>query len=606
VELLTAPFATFAAEEAFADAVAAFEADAHAPIPVWTGARRDLDASVRLAAGLYDRRTTPARAPLGAVLSPPGDAVQRLVDPLAERWTTVEALTNACTRGEVESALIVGPYGALTSVRLRALLLAAHAAGDVELSFLTGRDVHSLAWMVAKQWAAIDDGVTAVGLVSAEDAADGVGAVEVFGPAELDRRDVQREILARRWRRLLFQGHGKDDSVNLGDFTVCGLNDEVAAGDGLRPRCGYGWPCYKDPAKLIPLRRVRAAEVVLSACNSGPLADLALYDPKYVLLLSAVDGPAQAIVTALGVHDSAEPENDRWIGAVVSGPGADGAALLNASLRTRHPHPGFWRFGAAVPQRRPAVAADPPVDAAVGAATFPLRAYLGTSLLPPAYPVRPRLERLARKVDAYAARGARGRGDALVRSLHADLQAIDYTLAARIAEDPEDPVMNWPNWFGDRSEVAPETVREERCSCGRVAERFDRVGVLAGIPTVSCLFCLRCGDVEFAMGTAPRLRVLASDRVTAGGVLAVDVEVHASTPGPVRLGAFVPPYLRDATRVEPALVRIPPRRAGSVARTSITVAPAAEVPAQAYYVTVFAVQHLGVTTHRRHFGVLPR
>ncbi|MGK5640260.1 hypothetical protein ACSNOK_18380, partial [Streptomyces sp. URMC 126] len=318
------------------------------PVPVPVDGRPDLADALAAANGLYAGVRSPHPLDLGIVLGP-GDlppGVAELARPLARRWLDERELADAAgfPARHPGTLLLVGVHDRLRLSPVRDLLLAAYRGAERALTLLSGRDGASVAWNVAKQYAATAPGVEALGLFTDTDRPPRPDGVRVFDDRDFARADVQGEILGTRWRRVVFQGHGKDDSVNLGDFTVCGLNPAVPAVPGLLgPRCAYGLPCYKPEDKLVPLHRVDAVEVVLSACNSGPLADLALYDPKYQLLLSALDGPARTVVSAVSVHDSDRPENVAWMRAALAG--ADSVDTLNASLAGSHPYPAFLRFG---------------------------------------------------------------------------------------------------------------------------------------------------------------------------------------------------------------------------------------------------------------------
>ncbi|MER6840253.1 hypothetical protein [Streptomyces platensis] len=143
------------------------------------------------------------------------------------------------------------------------------------------------------------------------------------------------------------------------------------------------------------------------------------------------------------------------------------------------------------------------------------------------------------------------------------------------------------------------------CHCGRPAQRFVRRGLLPHVLDTVCVVCLRCGDVTFQVPDAPQLLAFAPDEVPVGGVLEIRARLTAARPGPVRLGLFVPAYMREDTVVEPATTKV--RGSGKHAQdVSFRVRIADNTPPQAYYFTVFAVQDLAVSTARRHFGVVPR
>ncbi|GHF55274.1 hypothetical protein GCM10010218_40900 [Streptomyces mashuensis] len=598
----------------FPDAVAAFlAAPDRTPVPVPVHGRPDLERAVALADGLYGGLDRPAPLDVGVLLGaedlPAG--VAELARPLARRWVAEKELEDAggFPGRHPGTLLVVGPYGRLTLHPLRALLLAGRHGGERALTLLSGRDGASVAWNVAKQYAVPAADVAALGLFTDTDRPPPLPGVQVFDDRDFERADIRTEILGTRWRRVVFQGHGKDDSVNLGEFTVCGRNTAVPAVPGLLgPRCAYGLPCYKPEDKLVPLHSVEAVEVVLSACNSGPLADLALYDPKYQLLLNALDGPARTVVAAVSVHDSDRPENVAWMRAALAG--ADSVDVLNASLAGSHPYPAFLRFGLpGRPERTPPAPApaDHRPDPLLLTTGRRLTALLASGLLPPQHPLRPRLTRLARKTDQWTARPTHlaDRSPEEIRaSLAADLQSLDHALAEQVAAHPEDEVMNYPAHFGDRSRLDPR-VREVTCHCGRPAQEFTRRGLLPYVLDTTCAVCMRCGDVTFRVPESPALWAYAADEVEQGGVLEVRAALTPARNGPVRLGLFVPTYLRADTAVEPRTVKVR-GGAGEVRDVTFRVRCADGTAPQAYYFTVFAVQDLAVSTARRHFGVVPR
>ncbi|MFB0627486.1 hypothetical protein [Streptomyces sp. AB3(2024)] len=583
------------------------------PVPVPTEDRADLAESIGLARRLYGGLRQPHPLDVGILLGearlPEGFA--ELARPLARTWVAEEELADVAgfRARHSGSLLIVGRYDRLTLSPVRALLMATYRGPRHGLTLLSGRDDASVVWNVAKQYAEPALDVDALGLFTDTDRPPRLPGVQVFDDRDFERSDIQAQILGTRWRRVAFQGHGKDDSVNLGEFTICGRSVPAPATPGLLgPRCAYGLPCYKPEDKLVPLNRVEAVELVLSACNSGPLADLALYDPKYQLLLNALDGPARTVVSAVSVHDSDRPENVAWMhGALI---GADSVDTLNASLAGSHPYPAFMRFGMpGAPEDTPAPPAPAnhrpdPLMLTVGGR---LTAYLASDLLPHNHPLRPRLTKLARKVDLWVARPthlADQSPEQIDASLTADLQSLDHAITEQVAADPETELMNYPAHFGDRSSLDPE-VREVTCHCGRPAQEFTRRGLLPHVLDTTCAVCMRCGDVTFRIPDAPTLLAHAADEVGQGGVLEVRATVTAARTGPVRLGLFVPGYLREDTTLEPATTRL--RLTGGRAEdVAFRVRFAPGTAPQAYYFTVFAVQDLAVSTARRHFGVVPR
>ncbi|SHF88033.1 hypothetical protein [Streptoalloteichus hindustanus] len=602
-------FHPFDTTEEYAEAVEEFLAGTTGSVPVLVAGRDDLRDGLAAAPDLYagPRRPDPLTTGvlLGAEELPPG--LVALARPLATTWLAASDLDLAALRREAGELLVVGVYDQLRLDPVRELLLASYRCPTGGPSFLSGRDVPSLSWHLAKQYAAPSAAVSAVGVFTDTDRPPRTDEVLVFDDRDFERRDIQAEILDRSWRRVVFQGHGKDDSINLGEFTICGLNPGVPPSpDLLRPRCGYGLSCYKPEDKLVPLRNVRATEVVLSACNSGPLADLALYDPRYQLLLNALDSPARTVVSAVSVHDTDRPENVAWARGAVAG--ADSTDVLNASLAASHPYPAFLRFGVPEPNRpaapQPAEHAPDPLVLGVGRR---LTALLTGDLLPPQHKLRPRLGKLARKVDGWVARPTHTADQdpgEIRASLEADLQSLDHVIARQVADNPEDEIMNFPAHFGDRSRLAAEATEAVTCHCGRPAQRFLRRGLLPHVLDTTCVVCMRCGDVVFRIPDSPELWADAAEEAPHGGELVVRLRVRGSRRGPAQLGLFVPTYLRTACAVDPVTtrVRLSPDEEREV---RFTLRFAEDTSPQAYYFTAYVVQDLAITTARRHFGVVP-
>ncbi|MFF4686794.1 hypothetical protein [Streptomyces sp. NPDC001307] len=514
---------------------------------------------------------------------------------------TVDAAGPAPAR----SLLVAGLYEHFTLDPLWTALLAA-ARADTPITFLTGRDAASLAWFTAKQYAGIAADVQRLGLYTSTDRPPAPAGIHLRDERDVESEDIRTEILGTRWRRVLFQGHGKDDSINLADFTVCGLNETAPRAPGLLgPACAYGPTCYKPMDKLIQLREVRAAEIVLSSCNNAPFADAAIYDPKFQLMLNAIDGTAKDVVAAVTIHDSDRVENRVWMDAALRG--ASSAPSLNAGISTVQPFPAYLHFGMAADDAGP-LPEPPSVDPGplLLTASARLTAYLAGGLLPPGNPLRPRLGKLAAKVEGLVTRRSLAVRDqtGTMRGLLDDLQSLDQAIAARIAEDPENEISDYPAHFGDRSRLDASSAARVLCHCGRPAERYTRRALVPTALDTECVVCPRCGDVSLRLPGAPTVRIHADDEVPQGGTLRVRLVVRGARTGPLRLGVHVPRYLRADCAVEPALHRI--RVTPDEDRVAeFTLSLSAGTSPQAYYVTAYAVQDLAVTMARRHFGVVP-
>ncbi|MFJ2178424.1 hypothetical protein ACIOHE_36710 [Streptomyces sp. NPDC087851] len=586
-------------------AVARFADSATSPVPVWTGARDDLLDGVALAEDVYPARGAVRPCATGVVL---GDAlpepVLRAARPLALTWVTdVDDLP------ESGSVLVVGAYPELTAEKLRPLVDATHRSSR-NLFLLTGRDVHSVSWMIAKQYAA-PDARGPVGMFSALDSASPVPGVEWFGADDMRHRDIQGLALNRVWRRLLFHGNGTEDQLHLGQFTVCGLSPAGDREPGRQgPKCAFGLGCVKPEDKLVPARAVRAAELVLANCFSGPFADHGAYDPKYLGLLAAVDGPAQTVVATLFACDAQRPEVLAWLGAAERG---SAARALNDRLADINPYPAFVQVGLQAPAaaHEPVVPGGEDIEDRDAAGSYlrevggRLSGLLDSGLTAQDHPLRPRLRPLADTVLRDTVRtvtGAAPERRAALAAVAKEVTSLDLALAQRFAKHRDDPVFDFSTYFGERSVAEEWTALDAACACGGPLDGYLHRGVVPQVTDTVRGVCARCGDVYNALVGAPLLRVDTPIGGAPGTSITVRVEAVARRAGTVNLGIVPSPTIR--VRVRPALRRVEVA-AGRPARAEFTVEIEEDAVPQLYCLLPFAVHDLGIAVSRVYFTVAP-
>ncbi|MFF3469125.1 hypothetical protein [Streptomyces sp. NPDC002619] len=590
-------FAPYTELDDYTRAVADAEAG-YGPLPVWTGSRADLLDGIALAEQLYGGHRAPDPADTGVLLGddPLPEALRALVAPLARHWVTAPARLP-----EEGSVLLVGTYGGLRGDEVQPVVDAAYAAGR-PLFLLTGRDVHSLSWVVAKQYARVVPGA-AVGVVSELDAAKAVPGADVWcGADDVRRLDIKEVALGRVWRRVLFHGNGKDDQLNLGQFTLCGASPVAALPGAPGPKCAYKLGCTKPMDKLIPARAIRAAELVLANCFSGAPAGHAMYDPKYLILLGALDGPAQTVVATLTACDGQRPENLAWLTGTARAGSAAGA--VNESLRDINPYPSFAQVGlqsSGLGEEQGTAAPVPDPQLPLHTLGARLTGLLDSGLLGPEYPLRPRLRALA---DTLLHDVVRTRDVApALEGIAKETKSLDLALAHRFAKHHDDPVLRFPTYFGERSVADPPAPVDTPCTCGRPVLSYRRRGRVPVVTDTVQVVCPRCGDIANTLAKSAELSVKAPAHVAAGGTLHVMVEAAPRRAGTVNLGIVLPVYL-DA-KVGPVLRRVEATRPGERVHAEFTVTMSPGATPQAYYFCPYAVQDLGVSVSRVHFTLHP-
>jgi hypothetical protein len=597
--------------EDYARVADAFSPDRGDPVPVWLPSRSDLLVATKSASDLYDGvAPRPAdEADLGIIVGDTSMISLPLVTPFARHWIHLASLDRIEIPDDVQALLVVGLYRDLTSTGVRALTSAAFRRPDLTVGFLSGRDAESLSWFIAKQWLQPINSGLPIGWFSTQSQPPESSAIDGFGPKQLANTNLNQVLLGSPWRRLTLQGHGKDDVINLDDYTICGLNPYVPTTPGRqRPRCGYGFGCFKDESKLIRIDTVRAVEVLLSSCHSGPVSDVSIYDEKYMLSLSALDGTAQTVSCAMNVHSAREAQDQLWLDALRRGlpvPTMD----LNASLGTQLAVPAFWHFG--LPPRRLERRSGEDIQPARFAAELRsaghrLRAMLSSELLPDNHAVKPALRKINRLFDDYTRRVYQRSplGDR-ERDLRCAIDSVDARMANMLAKDPEDALMNFGVYFSERADIDMGSVEHLTCACGQPAVRYTRsTDQIPGILPVVYVVCLRCGDVEVAMEGMPRLMCRTPTQVVPGNTMSITVEINGGERCGGTVGVFVPPYMREWAAVAPPTRRVklhPDRRSEIAFEVDID----GQVPPQSYWVSAYCLSNLGLSTTIRHFGVAP-
>ncbi|MET7622614.1 hypothetical protein [Streptomyces sp. NPDC005408] len=572
--------------------------DRETAVPVWIGERVDLKAALDLAAGLYSGLRQPPRCATGVVVGDVPEVVRAFARPLAGQWTD-----EVPQEGD-DSLILLGRYADLRMDVIGPALVDAHHRGR-DVFLLTGRDLNSLTWLIAKQYAEVaEEGGT--GLFTDLDTDPVTTSATYYDSGSLGGAELARIAAERVWKRVMASGHGTEDSINLGAHTVCGLSPVAAPGQP-GPTCSYGRGCYKPEDKLVPAHRIRAAELVLSGCDSGALADLATYGPRYQLLLNGIDGPAQTVVAGLSMHQSARVENLVWLESA-DGSGST-ARLLNASLQNMHPYPSFIQVGVASSAyrgtRRPAPVQDVPAGL-IRDISARARGFLMTGMLPAAHPLRKRFEELAERIETTAVRpvmGPAAERSAFLASLAEEARSLDRATAVRMAERPDDGLAEFPRFFGDRSTVSPSEATVTPCVlCGRPAWQYPRRGFTARVPLTTAHVCLSCGPVGYTMEGGARLGAQATATVDAGSALRIEASVDTERPGPVQVGVLVPWSL--AATVSPPVQEVDTGRGGRRGVVFEVSLPAAAAP-QEHHFTVFGVQDLALSLLRCPFAVLP-
>lgn len=209
------------------------------------------------------------------------------------------------------------------------------------VTLLTGRNLASLSWVVAKAIAAAcQEPTPSSDIHFAHYATDGKSILlsELNGNPQEGFRTAQRTLdrgslitsLASPFTVVAYQTHGVDSCAQGGDGAVlCGLYPSTSVHDPNAPgilACARGYACPRGPYPL-PLREIQANTFILNSCNGLRLADSPLHS-DFNLGLSFIDGPGCSYVSSIMAGFGSEVGSLCFLAALASGRSLGDATLL--------------------------------------------------------------------------------------------------------------------------------------------------------------------------------------------------------------------------------------------------------------------------------------
>lgn len=195
---------------------------------------------------------------------------------------------------------------------------------ELKYDVLMGRDIKSLSWIIAKQFlkCRCENNLIIVGnnilfeeyltLKRLED-----NKTKVITASEIAEINMHQELLEKCYKTIIFWGHGKDDHINMCDYTLCGRKQNLKKNNNRNmPYCGYTGKCFKDNNKIIFASELKAENVILASCHSGAIQGANNYIEEYNLSMACVDSLAKNIiystsVTRFGIREMLEIIKDK-------------------------------------------------------------------------------------------------------------------------------------------------------------------------------------------------------------------------------------------------------------------------------------------------------
>lgn len=177
-----------------------------------------------------------------------------------DKWVTTEELLNL--RFTHKTVVVIGLYRDFTQAKVLELINYCYA-NSTEVYFLIGRDFSSLTWMIGKQFIKNSFNWNKKGIFSLLNLSQfSSDEYEFFDNKDLEKKDIKNILESNEWEQLIFHGHGKEDHLNLDDYTLTGMNNNLNPEIPFAPSIGHeGHSFFKDASKAILVDEIKVKQI---------------------------------------------------------------------------------------------------------------------------------------------------------------------------------------------------------------------------------------------------------------------------------------------------------------------------------------------------------
>lgn len=592
-------FKTYENESEFIEGLENYDFNSGGDLPVYIGKRVELNKKVKQADGFYSYVKNPEKATYGYDLSNL-DVLDNYKNNLAITWlgeSDIENITEQeCT------LLLFGLYEDFQYKRLSKIFLNLRESG-VNVCAIIGRDISSLSWQSAKQFVFLDRNIKKYALFSCKKINStrrkkwllNNSNLVIKDKSDFRNTDIQRMLLDEEWGSIFLYGHGKEDNLNLEEYTICGRNLEVLKRNSFGPQCGYcNQKCFKNENKLIPASDIKANKIILGSCNNAPFSDLALYDEKYNLLLNSIDGIAKTIVVAITAQNSDFIELDRVVDCQFD----NIANIINASLEDAQSQMSMLQIGIDSQQTVSYEKATPPLF--LIEAIDRAKQYKTSGFLDENGKIYKLINNFLIKSSDAIARNNLYNNKELSNQWRQKVNVLNEFIGEQILKDQFTDIMSFDDYVSSRSNINYNQVNTIVCECGNISKKFDFSPYSKLDFQLQMRFCYRCGDKVIQMKGTPDIVISAPEHIQKGNKIRVSVKINSGNEqDSIYVGWFVPSYIEEYVLNR----QLKMKKVTGNSTFEFEIEFDNHIPAQGYYFTVFTVQNLGISLNRHFISI---
>ncbi|MFH5810888.1 hypothetical protein [Companilactobacillus sp. FL22-1] len=526
---------------------------------------------------------------------------------LCKDWIDLKNISGRGLTGK--SLLIIGLYKDFTQEKVLDLLNKGYKA-ETNIYFLLGRDLSSLSWLLAKQLIgkSVDScrkatfSLLNLNKFSIED-------WDIYGSKSLHEKNIKELVENNLWDTLVFHGHGKEDHLNLDDYTLTGLNKYINYTIPNAPAIGHkGQSFFKDANKAIDISTIKVNRLFLLSCNNLPFFESRLYDSKYSLVLDAIDGWSKEIIASIAVQSADTPE----LKIVLNNYNHSDIALqLNKKLEDIQPFISIIHIG--LPEKISdnsfVEQATPRLSKQTRTVLSRISNYYSSTMLDDDHPITKMAHKIMGDYMQLTRRGTAG-------STIKDMQQFESNLTNRVNpfskkmaqimfEDQDDNLHNFDSFNTYRARIDSNSINNHTCSsCGATATSCTYLPEISSIFQIDADYCYKCGDKSAQMTGMPYIEFTCDDYNKKDLSINYKISVTSQESGDVFIGIQLPSYVEGYVKNKLSIQKLKFKSPNLTKEIEGTINFSEETVLQSYYLKMFAIQNGGIAVNRCFFNLI--
>lgn len=523
----------------------------------------------------------------------------------AKKWVTKEeALAQI---DSVSSILVMALYSDFTQENVLDLLTMAKQK-NINIYFLVGRDFSSVSWLIAKQFLNEKSDDEKINGIFSYKKLNNIHSKKwsIFDIRRLEKEDIKDILKNNSWENLVFHGHGKEDHLNLADFTLTGFNKNLRKVSDFAPSIGHqGQAFFKDIDKSIQLHDLNVEKVFCFSCNNLPFNDSRLYDERFNLVLDLIDGTPKSIIASLSVQSADTPElseiiHDSTIDTV--------SARLENKLRDIQTFPSIITIG--LPIKKKMTKALDSAERLTKATKIILNrvsSYSASNMLSPNHEVFRLSQKIFSDYIAQTRRGTFGTTEEDYKAFEKNLINRVNPLSKKIAENmwnnQNDELQEFDNYNIYRSVAKSSSIYEGLCDCGGHTHTVNYAPELTSIFPLKSTYCYRCGDKNTKMLEMPEIKFTCDDFNEHDLSIKYQIEITPNQIGDVFYSVQLPSYIEKSVINKDVLHKVKFKTLKKVSIEGVIFFKSNTI-LQSYYLKLFSVQNAGIAFNRAFFNLV--